>query len=172
MMVLALLLGGFHAEADTISMTSGGRVDLSKFDEFERVFILKTAENMLYDSINSLPDDLDAKNGSLKYKKMLVFSFSMLVAEARRAGLEPLTKWNSFKMMNMLDNIHGTIDSSKALFYDEEIEEEKKKYFDAVLESHADKRDTTVPPEEMEDYSRRIKEDILAIAMEKVFGKK
>ncbi len=173
LVALAVLFGGFQAEAFTIAMTPDGFVDLSRFYELEKAAIIRTAENMVVDSITELPDDLFAgKDGSLKFKKLFAFSFTMLAAEANRVGLEPLAKLNGFKTMNFQDNIRGTTDFEKMKLYDEKIETEKQKYFDSVLDRHADKQGMILSEDIIEEHARVIAQDILAIAKEKVFGRK
>jgi len=172
LMALAVLVGGFQAEAGSVAMTPDGFVDLSKFDELEKAVIVKTAENMVVDGINRLPDETFAgKGGSLKLKKLLAFSFAMLAAEADRAGLEPLAKLNGFKTMTMQDNIRGKIDFDKMQRYDEKIEAQKQQYFDEVIARNADTTHSSLTQDGIDAHARPIAEGILAIAKEKALGK-
>jgi len=171
-LALAVLLGGFHAEAGSAAMTPDGFVDLSKFDELEKAVIVKTAENMVVDGLNGLPDEMFAgKGGSLKFKKLFEFSFAMLAAEAERAGLEPLAKLNGFKAMTFQDNIRGKIDFDKMQRYDEKSEAQKQQYFDEVIERHRGAEGSSLTQDEIDAHARPIAEGILAIAKEKTQGK-
>ena len=171
-LALAVLLGGFHAEAGSVAMTADGFVDLSKFDELEKAVIVKTAENMVIEGIEGLPDEVFAeKDGSLKFKKMLAFSFVLLGAEANRAGLAPLAQLNAFKAENLTENIRGETDFKKTQHYDEKIEEKKQQYFDEVIARNANKTHSSLTQDGIDAHARPIAEDILAIAKEKALGK-
>ncbi|WP_100083150.1 hypothetical protein [Pleomorphomonas carboxyditropha] len=170
-LALAVLLGGIHAEAATVAMTPEGLVDLSKFDELEKLFIVKVAENLLISSIDDHYDELLArKGGSLNLKKVAALSYAMLASEAKRVGLDTLAEIYGFKVKNFTDGIHGTADGKEIEDFDAKIETVKQQYFDSVMQRHANKKGTTVPPEEMQDIARRMEKDIFATAMEKVAG--
>lgn len=171
-MALAVLLGGFHAEAGSVAMTPDGFVDLSKFGELDKVVIVKTAENMVIRSIKGLPGDvLEGKDGSLKFKKLLAISFGLLAAEADRAGLAPLAKLNGFEAMILQDNIRGKTDLAQMQRYDEKIDEQKQQYLSEVLDRGV--HTSSIPnQDEINAHARLIAQDIFSIAKEKVLGKK
>jgi hypothetical protein len=173
LVALAVLLGGFHAEAGSVAMTPDGFVDLSKFDELEKAVIVKTAEIMVIEGIQGLPDEVFAgKDGSLKFKKLFAFSFVLLAAEANRAGLAPLAQLNAFKAENLTENIRGETDFKKTQHYDEKIEERKQKYFDEVFDRNANTTHSSLTQGEIDAHARPIAEDILSIAKEKALGTK
>lgn len=171
-MALAVLLGGFHAEAGSVAMTADGFVDLSKFDELEKVAIVKTAEIMVVESIEGLRDEVFAgKDGSLKFRKLFAFSYVLLAAEAHRAGLAPLAQLNMFKAQILTEYVRGETDLKKTQRYDEKIEEKKQQYFDEVIDRNANKTHSSLTQDGIDAHARPIAEDILAIAKEKALGK-
>ncbi|MCM5557349.1 hypothetical protein [Pleomorphomonas sp. JP5] len=171
-MALAVLLGGFQAEAGSVAMTADGLVDLSKFDELEKAVIVKTAENMVVESIEGLRDEvLAGKDGSLKYKKLFAFSYVLLGAEAHRAGLAPLAQANMFKAQILTEYIRGETDLKKTQHYDQKTEEKKQQYFDEVIARNANKTHSSLTQDWIDAHARPIAEDILAIAKEKALGK-
>jgi hypothetical protein len=170
-LALAVLLGGFHAEAGSVAMTADGFVDLSKFRELDKVVIVKTAENMVIQSIKGLPDEVIAgKERSLKFKKLLAISFGLLAAEADRAGLAPLAKLNGFEAMILQDNIRGKTDLAQMQRYDEKIDEQKQQYLGEVFDRDAH-TPSSLTQDEINAHARLIAQDILAIAKEKALGK-
>ncbi len=170
-MALAVLLGSFHAEAGSVAMTPDGFVDLSKFDEFEKAAIVKTAENQVVDSIGRLPKSTFAgQGGSLKLKKLMAFSFALLAAEADRVGLQPLAKLNGFKATTLQDNIRGKISFEKLQVYDQKIEAQKQAYFDGVISRHANTQGMSLSEDALEASARLIAQGILATAKEKALG--
>lgn len=171
-MALAVLFGGFQAEAGSVAMTPDGFVDLGKFDELEKAVIVKTAENMVFDSISALPDEMFAgKEGLLKLKELVAFSFVLLAAEADRAGLAPLARLNAFKVQILTEYIRGETDLKKAQRYEEKIEKEKQQYFDEVIDRNANTSHSGLTQDWIDAHARPIAEGILAIAKEKTLGK-
>ena len=86
---------------------------------------------MVFDSISALPDEMFAgKEGSLKLKELVAFSFVLLAAEADRAGLAPLAQLNAFKVQILTEYIRGETDLKKARSaYEEKIEKENAAVF-------------------------------------------
>ncbi len=168
-MALALLLGSFHAEAGTVPKSPDGFVDVSRFDEAERAFIFKSAENMLYDSISDISDDfLGKKDGQRRLKELMALCYTMLAVEVGHGGVEPLARLYGFRVNNLVDNINGVTDMDTVESIEGKIEAEKQKYFDSLMQRYADKKFTTASLQEMQDIARQIGKDIFATAMEKM----